>query len=126
MLDAVLFADHSPDLRDLCRFAAAGCLGVMLDTADKIGGSLLDHLDCASLREFVALGKSHRLLCGLAGSLRLEDVPVLLPLEPDYLGFRGALCWEGQRTAGLDPHRCSRIFEAVRAGMDTKAVGDVD
>ena len=32
------------------------------------------------------------LLTGLAGSLEAADVPRLLLLAPDYLGFRGALC----------------------------------
>jgi (5-formylfuran-3-yl)methyl phosphate synthase len=111
---AVLFADRAPTLADLRPFATAGCAGVMLDTADKSGGRLLDHLGPARLAAFVAQARSLGLLCGLAGSLRLDDVPRLRPLGPDYLGFRGALCASGRRHAALDPIRLSAAVQALR------------
>ena len=49
-------------------------------------------------------------MAGLAGSLSGADVPGLLTLSPDLLGFRGALC-RGQRIASLDSSSC----EAIRA-----------
>jgi len=115
----VLFADRAPDLRDLRPFAAAGCAGVMLDTADKAAGGLLDHLGPDVLRAFVAQARALGLLCGLAGALRLADIPALLPLGPDYLGFRGALCHADRRTAGLDPER----LDAVRRAVPSAAPG---
>ncbi len=110
----VLFADCTPDLRP---FAAAGCAGVMLDTADKAAGPLLDNLSPAVLRAFVAQTRSLGLLCGLAGALRLTDIPALLPLRPDYLGFCCALCHADRRTAGLDPER----LDAVRRPIPSTA-----
>jgi dihydroneopterin aldolase len=121
---AVLFADRSPDLMDLGPLAAAGCAGVMLDTADKAGGRLLDHLGLDRLADFVAQARSLGLLCGLAGALRLGDIPALLPLAPDYLGFRGALCLEGQRRKGLDRHRLNALRQAVYQGRHTSAERD--
>ena len=109
----VLFADRAPDLSDLRAFAAAGCSGVMLDTADKAGGSLLAHLCPNALGAFVRQAQSLGLLCGLAGSLRLTDLPALLPLAPDYLGFRGALCHAHRRTAGLAPERLNAVRRAI-------------
>jgi dihydroneopterin aldolase len=47
-------------------------------------------------------------MVGLAGSLKAEDVPDLLTLAPDLLGFRGALC-RGRRSASLDPASCASI-----------------
>lgn len=111
---AVLFADRGPDLGDLRPFVAAGCAGVMLDTADKSGGSLLDHQELPDLAAFVTQTRRLGLLGGLAGSLRLVDIPILLPLAPGYLGFRGALCQAGHRTQVLDPER----LRAVRQAMD--------
>ncbi|MBV8837608.1 MAG: dihydroneopterin aldolase [Alphaproteobacteria bacterium] len=102
-LIGVMFADAGMEPALLAQLAAAGFAGVMLDTAHKGRGRLLDHVDLAALEAFVRSGHAHGLLTGLAGSLEAPDVPRLLLLEPDYLGFRGALCAAHDRTAGLDP-----------------------
>jgi dihydroneopterin aldolase len=99
---AVLFGDRNPGLSHIAELAEAGFSGVMLDTMDKRGGSLTDVCTLGYLRDFVAEAKAFGMLCGLAGSLRQADIPVLLDLQPDYLGFRGALCMQHDRTAGLD------------------------
>ena len=100
-LVAVLFADLDPQLYLLPMLADSGFAGVMLDTATKQSGGLSDHVSLVFLSEFVRRSRGLGLFCGLAGSLRQEDVPRLLPLNPDYLGFRGALCREG-RTSTID------------------------
>jgi len=110
---AVLFADRDPPLERLDEFAVAGFRGVMLDTADKGGGGLLQHIGVARLGCFVAEARALGMLSGLAGSLRLEDIARLLPLAPDYLGFRGALCERGERTTGIVPHRLREIRDAL-------------
>jgi len=110
-LVAVLFGDRQPDLAYVKTLSAAGFHGVMLDTQDKGGGSLTQVCAPENLRGFVAEAKAHGLLCGLAGSLRLADIPPLLKLRPDYLGFRGALCRQHERTASLD----ASAVRAIRA-----------
>ncbi len=112
-LVAVLFADRAPMLSRLSLFAEAGFKGVMLDTAGKGGAGLLDHLDLLSLGQFVERAHDLGMFCGLAGSLRLEDIPLLLPLGADYLGFRGALCEEGERRAGIVAQRLQAVRETV-------------
>ncbi len=87
----------------------------MLDTAHKNSGPLRRHLDVAALSEFVRRARDHGLFAGLAGSLREEDVPALLALDPDYLGFRGALCAAGQRSGALDADAFARIRAAIPA-----------
>ena len=52
-------------------------------------------------------------MAGLAGSLEAPDVPRLLLLEPDYLGFRGALCVGRDRTARIDPGSIAVIRELI-------------
>ncbi|MBK1836783.1 (5-formylfuran-3-yl)methyl phosphate synthase [Azospirillum sp. YIM B02556] len=109
-LIAVLFADLWPG--DPCclpidRLAAAGFRGAMLDTSGKRHG-LRHHWNDAQLGAFVSCAKAHHLLTGLAGSLRVSDIPALSALAPDYLGFRGALCG-GERTAGIDPQAVTRV-----------------
>lgn len=113
-LIAVLFADNSPELTQLPLLKAAGFTGVMLDTQDKQRGSLARMMPINDLAEFVATAKLHDLLCGLAGSLRLNDITELLPLNADYLGFRGALCEQQQRTATLNPVAVKLIKQALR------------
>jgi (5-formylfuran-3-yl)methyl phosphate synthase len=110
---AVLFADRSPDLNIAARVANAGLAGVMLDTADKRAGSLRDVLTDGGLQTFVSAARGSGLLTGLAGSLRLDDIPSLLALAPDYLGFRGALCAGQRRTAELNPE----ALRTVRARL---------
>ncbi len=99
----VMFADSGADTALVPLMAEAGFAGAMLDTAEKATGRLLDCLDVAALRDFVGGCRSHGLMAGLAGSLEAPDVPRLLLLEPDFLGFRGALCVGRDRTARLDP-----------------------
>jgi dihydroneopterin aldolase len=101
-LVAVLFADLTPDIDLVDECAEAGFAGAMLDTARKGGGRLLDHLDLISLEKFVTRCHQHGLIAGLAGSLEAPDVPRLLPLQPDLLGFRSALCRAGNRKSALD------------------------
>ena len=98
----VMFADLEPDLSLLAYMEEAGFAGAMLDTAKKGQGRLLDYADIAALAEFTRRCREHRLFAGLAGSLEAPDVPRLLLLAPDYLGFRGALCAAHDRKAGLD------------------------
>jgi len=113
-LIAVLFIDQYPPLHLLEPLRAAGCFGVMLDTADKTSGGLFHHLDRQTVAAFVRQGKKLGLLTGLAGSLQVTDIPVLSALAPDYLGFRTALCHGGMRTSRLS----ATAIERVRAQLD--------
>jgi dihydroneopterin aldolase len=112
-LVAVLFADQQPDFTLLPLLAECGFAGAMLDTDRKGAGRLLDHTDVAVLHKFVELCGRHDLLCGLAGSLEAPDVPRLLSLAPDILGFRGALCGGHDRARRLDPHAVNLIRELI-------------
>lgn len=108
-LIAVLFADQPAEPHWLPAIAAAGFAGAMLDTMDKSRGGLRQRMDHAALDGFVRQARELGMLCGLAGSLRAEDIACLLPLQPDYLGFRGALCENSQRTQGLSRAAVSRV-----------------
>jgi uncharacterized protein (UPF0264 family) len=102
---AVLFADQNPDFALLPELQMAGFYGVMLDTAQKNGNSLLDYILVNDLQRFVKLARSHKLESGLAGSLRLDHVPGLVALTPGYMGFRGALCANSERIAALSSNK---------------------
>jgi (5-formylfuran-3-yl)methyl phosphate synthase len=118
----VLFADRLPDFDAMAAASAMGAAGVMLDTADKGSGSLLAHLDRRQVANVVTQAKACGLMVGLAGSLAAADVPELLPLAPDLIGFRGALC-HGSRSASLDPASCAAIRALIpqrRPAEETK------
>lgn len=112
-LIAVLFADTQPDLALVSALRQAGFRGVMLDTMDKQQGSLTDVMSNEELKAFVALAKSQGLLTGLAGSLKQQDILALLPLQADYLGFRGGLCRRHCRTAQLDGEQIASIRQLL-------------
>jgi dihydroneopterin aldolase len=111
---AVFFGDCGVPLQALDALREAGFAGAMIDTFDKAGGSLRQHLDDSALRAFVDRARGLGLMSGLAGSLRIEDIGPLAALSPDLLGFRGALCHPGGRAARLSTERVG----AVRAALD--------
>jgi len=115
-LIAVLFADAQPDFTIISALQQAGFAGVMLDTMNKHKGSLTQVMTHADIAQFVGLSRQHSLLCGLAGSLRLDDIAALIPYRADYLGFRGALCEQHQRVGQLNQAAITQIKQAI-AGL---------
>ena len=127
----VMFADRGADNALVKVMADCGFAGAMLDTSDKRAGGLLDCMDVACLREFVGTCRDYGLMTGLAGSLEAPDVPRLLLLAPDYLGFRGALCAGRDRSARLDTASIGIIRELIPfdphgAAYQDSAVAKVD
>ena len=110
-LVGVMFADQGFDVGLVPLLAESGFAGAMVDTVHKAGGRLLDHMSVAALGSFIEACRRHQLMGGLAGSLEAPDVPRLLLLTPDVLGFRGALCGDNDRTGRIDP----AAVEAIRA-----------
>jgi (5-formylfuran-3-yl)methyl phosphate synthase len=108
-LVGVMFADQGADAALVPVMAASGFAGAMLDTARKTRGRLLERTDMATLRDFVAACRTSGLLAGLAGSLEPPDIPRLLLLDPDTLGFRRALCAGGDRSGQIDADAVSLV-----------------
>jgi (5-formylfuran-3-yl)methyl phosphate synthase len=112
-LIAVLFADQKPDFDVISALKIAGFTGVMLDTMDKTKGSLHQVMNTVTIQQFATLAKSNQLLCGLAGSLTLNDIPILLGYQADYLGFRTALCVQNHRTGQLSQQAVQHVKQAI-------------
>jgi dihydroneopterin aldolase len=126
-LVGMMFADEEPDFALLAKFAALGFRGAMLDTRDKTRGRLSDHLDVVRLNEFCAQCRALHLMSGLAGSLEAPDVPRLLLVRPDVLGFRGALCRSHDRRGAIDPHAVALIRDLIpRERPDPEASPKID
>jgi len=114
-LIGVMFADHGADEALIPLMAQSGFAGMMIDTASKTGGRLLDHMDIAAIGRFVDRAHACGVLAGLAGSLEGPDIPRLLLLAPDVLGFRRALCAEGNRRAPISPEAVAIVRALIPA-----------
>lgn len=125
-LIAILFADLNPDLALLPLFARHGFHGVMVDTANKARGRLLDHLPPERIPDFIRRARAVDLMVGLAGSLEAPDVPRLLPFAPDFLGFRGALCDWSRRTAAIDGDAVRRIRSLIPEERQAGTTASID
>lgn len=113
----VFIADHGLDLVTVRAAARLGFAGLMADTADKQAGSLLDLVDEATLRRFVATVREEGAMVGLAGALRRDQAARIVALAPDFAGFRSAVC-EGDRRGQLDEGR----LRALRDAFDTASL----
>lgn len=111
---AVLFADTEFDTDHVIRSVRhAGLKGIMLDTAGKGSGSLLQHRNIFQLEYFVNRARQCGLLTGLAGSLTVENIPTLIRVAPDYVGFRTALCSDKERIGCVDREALQEVRRAI-------------
>ncbi len=62
-------------------------------------------------------------MAGLAGALEAPDVPRLLVLSPDFLGFRGALCGTSGRAGRIDPLAVAAIRALIPPHLAAEAPG---
>ena len=117
---AVLFVDKMPSQDVVPKLKQSGFKGVMVDTAIKDGRHLLEHWDEDQLSDFINEANHYDLLCGLAGALRYEDIAELQFLGADYLGFRSALCQNGERTTLLQANLAAQIQQAMLGDVGLK------
>lgn len=119
-LIAVFYADQKidPDLFETARGAAFQ--GVMFDTSDKTKGSITNLRSRSELRAYISEAHRLGLLAGLAGSIRSDDVEDLLKLNPDTLGFRGALTEGEGRLGTLSEAACKKIRNLIPPHQEAK------
>mgnify|MGYP000420874830 FL=1 len=111
---AVIFADKALNVDIVPLLKESSFHGVMVDTAIKNGQHLLDHWDQSELKAFVSSANQKKMLCGLAGALRVENIEDLKPLNADYLGFRSALCHQQQRTSKLQLSLAEQVQNMIQ------------
>jgi dihydroneopterin aldolase len=76
--------------------AAAAAAGVLIDTFSKERGQLFDWVQAERLQSLVAQARQAGLLTALAGGLGPEQISTVFRVDPDVVGFRGALCPSGR------------------------------
>ncbi|MBT8446620.1 MAG: hypothetical protein HKO62_10240 [Gammaproteobacteria bacterium] len=113
----VALAESGPGPELVDAVARAELAGFMIDTAKKQRGGLCASMPVSQLAVIVTAARSQGLSVGLAGSLSIDDIPRLMPLGPDVLGFRGALCGPGGRTTALAPEALHEIRTAMNHAL---------
>jgi len=93
---------------------AAGVAGVLMDTWSKGRGHLFDWIEPEEVRNLVDQARCAGLLTALAGGLGPEQLPAVCWVDPDIVGFRGALC-RGGRDGKLSRARVSRLKTLLEA-----------
>jgi len=91
-LIAVIFADYNYSCQIVKKIKEANFDGILIDTANKKRGNLRYFMSKKKIKNFINISKKNKLSIGLAGSLKISDINPLLKLQPDYIGFRSALC----------------------------------
>jgi (5-formylfuran-3-yl)methyl phosphate synthase len=91
---------------------------VMLDTATKDGSNLFTYQTKKQLTTFIDSARSFGLQTALAGSLRKQDLSVVLDLGADIAGLRGAACTGSDRNNGHITREL--VTELVAAIKQTK------
>ena len=109
----VFIADRGLEMAQVHEACTLGFPALMVDTADKQVGSLFDVLDDQTLRNFLTAVRGAGKLAGLAGALRLQHLPTLRELAPDFAGFRSAVC-AADRGSAIDPQRLRELVQALK------------
>ena len=119
---AVLFAENKPSVKIIREIKRARFDGILIDTKNKKNGNLRNYLNIKKLENFIKASKKENLTIGLAGSLNIKDINPLLKLEPDYLGFRGALCIEKKRKDNISENLLNRVISKFRFSSFQKVI----
>ncbi|MGM0603293.1 MAG: (5-formylfuran-3-yl)methyl phosphate synthase [Bacillota bacterium] len=91
----------------------SGIDGVMIDTLNKSGKNLFDFLSYDDLKTFVSQSAEAGLLNALAGSLKAEDIDLLLEIGTDIVGFRGAVCRDNDRMSEISPEKIDHLYSLI-------------
>lgn len=122
-LVAVAYVDfaigHAPPPAAILSLAAdAGAPWILLDTFDKSGGALLDHM--APLHLVAFLARARAASCGTAVAGRLDHATIRkLPGDlVDVVAVRGAAC-DGPRTARISRARVAELLQLLASRGST-------
>ena len=112
-LVCVVFVDISDNFKfvykKLDSFHASGIKYLMLDTYDKNNGDLLSFCSISNLDKFISKCRKFDIKTGLAGSLKESQIPLMMKLKPNILGFRSAICKLNKRMSEVDTRKLKKI-----------------
>ena len=115
-LIAVFFADKFlPTKEEIIILKNSGFSGVMIDTSNKKSGNLFNHVSDTDVHDFILNAKNLNLLTGIAGSINSSHINQIVRLNPNYMGFRGALCEDKQmRNSKISASNVKNIVHLVK------------
>ena len=116
---AVSYADwkaaDAPPPDEVVRFAREeNFAGVLVDTWEKTGGSLLEHLTVAELQEIRQATWHSEQLLALAGSVQAHHFAALLQASPDIIAVRTAACKSNLRTGAICGNQIASLKNLLR------------
>lgn len=125
-LVAVAYADFkragSPLPGHVLDYATDRGLGFLLiDTFVKGHGGLRAFLAEDSLRDLIDRAHAGGVRVALAGSLRSEDVPLLVDLGADVIAVRGAACAASRREGPVEAERVAELASRIRSAAGSMA-----
>ncbi len=104
----------APRPQEVCSFAIKHAAGAFLiDTWQKDGTTLLDWLSLQEIQQLQERCRIANVPVALAGSLGLEEIHTLLPLRPDWIAVRGAVCLGQKRSAAVAEEKVRQLAELV-------------
>ncbi|MDP1766976.1 MAG: (5-formylfuran-3-yl)methyl phosphate synthase [Methylotenera sp.] len=112
-LIAVLFAESTYPAGLIKAIKQAGFIGVMLDTFNKNGLTLLDFYSEKKRKELAKEVANVGLSFGLAGSLKMQHIALVKEINPSYIGFRGGVCDEDKRRLSLNAEKIKAIRKTL-------------
>lgn len=92
---------------------------VLIDTAIKDGRGLLHHVPIESLRKRVEQARAQGVEVAIAGALQLEQLVLGSALGAAWVGVRGAVCDNADRTSSFRMEKLERAVAIIR-GSNTK------
>ena len=101
---------------------ASECAGVLIDTWDKSGGRLVDHLSTEQLETVRATTREAGLLLALAGRVSVEDLSEVAAIGPDLVAVRSAACRDGRRDLEVEAGRVRELVESLEVASGSAAV----
>ncbi len=74
--------------------------GILIDTLTKDGRNLFDFISEDKLKELTDEAKEAGMSTALSGALKIKDLDILIRINPDIVGVRGAVCTNNDREGG--------------------------
>lgn len=114
---AVIYADwqsaDAPTPEEILQAAIdSTCSAILLDTFGKAGGPISSYLSQKELSQILGCARAAGLATVLAGSLSADLARELLPLAPNYIAVRGAVC-HGSRAGMVEESLVAEFAEIL-------------
>ena len=106
----VLFADKTFSFENLEKIIEIGYEAVMIDTLSK-SNKTTNIVDYSELKRFVEFCKDNEIVCGISGSVKINDLAYLVQIRPDFIGLRGQLCAPKLGRDKLDLKQVSSVLD---------------